>query len=269
MKGPASDVDHALVVARRDGRWERPGAQGHDRGARIAGGSTAAKRLVSMLSIFVVLVASACSGPKAPQEIYAIPKKTESSMTERFSCAKRDQRGGPWRQCAPTSLRGQMCAGVGCFERETAFCFPTLFFDTGEVWTNCTASEKECEEWNADRKTVLNKSMGPCVESRPDEYILLPTDPSVTKEGHFTCLRKSDDLAVCKGWFSVEDCEAKGGCSHRRTAFCFKFKSQYAYCATTPADCELRSKNLEESGPIAIPCSEMDLGQYLMNNRAW
>lgn len=99
-------------------------------------------------------------------------KPQPSAKAETFSCQKRNLTG-PWRDCSPTSKSASLCDDVECFERPTAFCFPALFSMTGEVWTICTATEKECDEWNEDRKTVPNKSLGPCVESRPDEFIEL------------------------------------------------------------------------------------------------
>lgn len=88
-----------------------------------------------------------------------------------FKCRKSGFQGGPWRECAPNITR---CDEYGCFERETAFCFPVLFknFDGSpdKQWTICAPSSRECEEWNEDRKHVPNRSLGPCVEMHPDEY---------------------------------------------------------------------------------------------------
>lgn len=35
-----------------------------------------------------------------------------------------------------------------------------------------TSEDEECAEWNADRKTVVNRSLGPCVQMQPDGYLV-------------------------------------------------------------------------------------------------
>jgi hypothetical protein len=89
-----------------------------------------------------------------------------------FKCYKQGRLGGPWRYCAP---KLDDCPEVGCFERAQAYCFPYLLKAlTAEqkdaVDMICVPTERECEEWNRDRKEVVNRSLGPCVLARPDEY---------------------------------------------------------------------------------------------------
>lgn len=108
------------------------------------------------------------AGPENDEERHKSPKRVEQ-----FRCRKAGLDGAPWRECAPDISQ---CDKYGCFERDEAFCFPVVFVNldnTEEQWTICAPSERECEEWNDDRKRVVNRSTGPCFKARPDEYVAL------------------------------------------------------------------------------------------------
>ena len=89
-------------------------------------------------------------------------------------------RHGPWRECAPKLSHCDEQGG--CFKRDTAYCFPYLIVGFGNGpnrrATVCTATVQECAEWHEDRLHVANRALGPCVESKPDEYLTetIPTD---------------------------------------------------------------------------------------------
>jgi hypothetical protein len=91
---------------------------------------------------------------------------------QRFICYQRGPSGGAWRECAPSLAH---CAQVGCFVRPDAYCFQyrlAALTDGQKDATGllCTPTERECEEWNADRRNVIDRSLGPCIRARPDEY---------------------------------------------------------------------------------------------------
>lgn len=92
-----------------------------------------------------------------------------------FTCSKVAS-NGPWRECYP-GMRSCHDAG-GCFDREAVYCFRAVFnrYDgkPPSQFSICTPTERECIEWNEDRKTVANHSVGPCVLSRADEYVEIP-----------------------------------------------------------------------------------------------
>ena len=89
-----------------------------------------------------------------------------------FYCFQTPLAGGPWRECQPK--RSKNCESLGCFERPEAYCFPIHVASFGSrpatTGTICAPSERECEEWNEDRKNVPNRSLGPCTIYKPDEY---------------------------------------------------------------------------------------------------
>lgn len=121
----------------------------------------------AFLSMAVLISTAGCSKDKAGSH-GATPKT--------FKCRKSGFDGGPWRECAPNVTR---CEEYGCFEREEAYCFPVLFnkMDGSTLrFMICTPTERECEEWNEDRKRVPNKALGPCVLSRADEYVEFPEE---------------------------------------------------------------------------------------------
>lgn len=97
------------------------------------------------------------------------PAADEPAAT--FTCQKVGM-GGPWRDCSPTTMKlTEYCNREdGCFERHTALCFLASMSVTGEQFTLCTASTAECNEWRADRIAFEKKTVGPCVESKVDEY---------------------------------------------------------------------------------------------------
>jgi hypothetical protein len=91
--------------------------------------------------------------------------------TKQFECLRAGN--GPWRECA---LSFSSCeSNGGCFKRDRAFCFPYMFTalsDSPKRGMICTPTSKECEEWHEDRLKVVNRALGPCVESRAEEYLV-------------------------------------------------------------------------------------------------
>jgi hypothetical protein len=118
---------------------------------------------------FAVALGSACNKSDTQGESVA-STGTARIQTKTFKCRKIGP--GQWRECAPSLSR---CDQSSCFEREEAFCFPILMTSIGDLPETkgmiCTPTERECEEWNEDRKHVRNRSLGPCVLARPDEYL--------------------------------------------------------------------------------------------------
>jgi hypothetical protein len=116
------------------------------------------QRIVGVIALALLL---SCAGTREPRV---------------FKCYKQARWGGHWRECAPT-LDG--CDEVGCFEREQAYCFQILIKALTDeqkdgVGMICVPTARECEEWNRDRKVVVNRSLGPCMSARPDEYVVAP-----------------------------------------------------------------------------------------------
>lgn len=119
-----------------------------------------------------VAAVSACKGSDATSApaTQATASPSPRPTLKPFKCRKSGLEGAPWRECAPNITR---CEEYGCFERDEAFCFPVKFVPLDgpdELFTICAPSSRECEEWNDDRKTVINKSLGPCVSMKTDEY---------------------------------------------------------------------------------------------------
>jgi len=141
----------------------------HRTTATIDQNSIAANRCV--VAWLAIALAAACGACGQHDDARREPAAAPEAAT--FTCYKAGQAGGPFRQCAPTLSD---CVTDGCFQRERAYCFPYILVSltSGEPDRRamiCTPSLRECEEWNHDRKTVVNHSAGPCVLARPDEYL--------------------------------------------------------------------------------------------------